>query len=240
MGLPGQLEKMSKVFATLALTALAGCVNPNTYTVPRALPRGEAQFLVAPEVSGFGGTLPGSGDLTRVLPVPPTIGVRYGLSDDWDIGGRLSNLAAASADLKWNPLVSRSFDLALDPGLEFYVLSGIGSSDVDSPSDETRAVLMVNLPVLLGFNVSPSITLMPSLGLSYAVAREPPDAASDIELSQVPHGLFARAGLGIDFRLGASFALHPELTVLHGVDELEDYFLFTGGLGIVFGSLPRY
>lgn len=217
-----------------------GCANPNTYATPRSLPQGAATFVVAPEVSAFGGERRGSSDFGRVVPVPPTVGIRYGLSDEVDLGARLVNLTAPSADVKWNFLRSPAFDAAVAPGLQLYVVPGVGESDVSENVSEDMPVVIVHAPVLLGFNVAPAVSIIPSVGLSYAFAKAPPAAASDIELSQVLTGPFGRLGLALDLRLGERFALHPELTVLRGFAESEGFLVMTGGLGLVFGGLPEY
>jgi hypothetical protein len=236
--------RLARSRAGLPLAAAAcaafACVNPNTYATPRTVPPNRLDFLVAPEVSGFGGELDGASEFARLVPTLPTIGVRYGLSERWDIGGRFSNLTGTSADIKWNPVRTAAFDLALAPGLQFYEVFGVGDSDVDNPSDESISVLIVHLPLMAGLNLSRSLSLVPTLGVSYAFAPDPPLGASDIELSQVVHGAFARAGLGIDLRLSDAVALHPEATALYGIGEMDGYLVYMVGLGFVFGALPEY
>jgi hypothetical protein len=56
----------------------------------------------------------------------------------------------------------------------------------------------------------------------------------------VLHGLFARAGLGLDLRVTPRFALHPELTLLRSFGDSEGFLVFTGGLGLVFGRFAEY
>ncbi|MEO8182651.1 MAG: hypothetical protein ABI895_27780 [Deltaproteobacteria bacterium] len=218
---------------------LAACVNPNTYTTPRSLPPGAATFTVAPEVSGFGGSLNGAWDFGRTLPIPPTLGFRYGLSESVDFGARVASLTAAG-DLKWNFLRSQLFDLAVVPGFQLYVVPNVGASDVSENVSQDMPVALLHAPVLLAVNLTPNFSIVPSLGVSYSLAEQPPSAASDIELSQVLYGLFGRAGLGLDLRVTPSFALHPELTLLRGFGDSEGFLVFTGGLGLVFGRLAQY
>lgn len=226
--------------ALLGLLAVWGCVNPNLYTVPRTVPKNELQVVVAPEVTGFGGSQPGASDFDRLVPALPTVGVRYGLSDKVDIGGRLSNVLTTSGDIKWNPLRSPAFDLSIAPGVQFYQVQGIGNEDVDDAADASRTVFIAHLPLLLGLNLSRSVVLVPTVGISYALAKEAPVSASDIEQSQVVRGAFLRAGLGIDLRLIEHVALHPEFTVMRGISEMDGYMLYMGGIGFVIGNLPEY
>jgi hypothetical protein len=233
---PSNAARALCIFAGMGL---AGCANPNTYTTPRSLPPGKATFTVAPEISGFGGSLRGASDFARALPIAPTVGLRYGLGEGVDVGARLASLTA-SADLKWNFLRSQLFDVALVPGFQFYVVPRVGSSDVEENVSRDMPVTLLHAPVLLGFNVAPNFSIIPSLGVSYGLADRLPYAASDIDSSQVLRELFARAGLGLDVRLTPGFALHPELSVLRGVGDMDGFLVFTGGLGLVFGSLAEY
>lgn len=225
----------------LGLAALASaCANPNLYTVPRTVPKNELAFLVAPEVYGFGGSLPGASDFDRLVPALPSVGVRYGLSDEVDIGGRFSNILTTSGDIKWNPIRTPTLDVAFGAGAQFYQVVGVGDSDVSESSDESEPVFILHAPVLFGLNLSRSFSVVPTVGVSYALAREVSSAASDIEQSQVIRGAFLRGGLGVDLRLGEHLAIHPEVTVMRGVTQMDGYLLYMAGVGFTFGRLPEY
>jgi hypothetical protein len=223
----------------LFLTSVA-CANPNLYAVPRTVEKNRLEFVVAPEVTGFGGSLPGASGFDRLVPALPTVGVRYGLSEHVDIGGRLSNLLTTSGDIKWNPIRSSALDLAIAPGIQFYQVFGVGDSDVEDPTDESLPVVIAHLPLLAGINLSRSVIVVPTVGISYAFAKQAPPSASDIEQSQVIRGAFLRAGLGMELRLIEHLALHPEFTLMRGITQMDGYMLYMGGIGFVFGQLPKY
>jgi hypothetical protein len=225
--------------ALALLLACSACANPNLYAVPRTVEKNRIEIVVAPEVTGFGGSQPGASDFDRLVPALPTVGVRYGLSDHVDLGGRLSNLLTTSGDIKWNPIRSSVLDLAIAPGIQFYQVFGVGNSDVDDPTD-SRSVFIAHLPLLAGINLSRSVIVVPTVGISYAIAKEAPSSASDIEQSQVIRGAFLRAGLGIDLKLIERLAVHPELTLMRGISQMDGYMLYMGGVGFVFGRLPKY
>jgi hypothetical protein len=217
------------------------CANPNLYAVPRPIEKDRLEFVVAPEVTGFGGSAddPTASDFERLVPALPTIGVRYGLADDVDIGGRLSNVLTTSGDIKWNPIRSSAFDLAIAPGVQFYSVFNVGD-DEGGDADEDQPVFIAHLPLLAGINLSRSFIVVPTIGVSYALAREPPASASDIEQSQVIRGAFMRAGLGFQLQLIDRLAVHPELTIMRGFTQMDGYMLYMGGIGFVFGQLPPY
>jgi hypothetical protein len=221
--------------------AATSCANPNLYAVPRPIEKNRLEFVVAPEVTGFGGSQPGStgSEFERLVPALPTIGVRYGLSDDVDLGGRLSNVLTTSGDIKWNPIRSPAFDLAIAPGVQFYSVFNVGD-DEGGEADEDRPVFIAHLPLLAGINLARSFILVPTIGISYAIAREPPPSASDIEQSQVIRGAFVRAGLGFQLQLIDRLAVHPEFTVMRGFTQMDGYMSYMGGVGFVFGQLPEY
>ena len=52
-------------------------------------------------------------------------------------------------------------------------------------------------------------------------------------------GLFARFGIGFDFRLSPPFALHPEVTAMRSFGDDPD-LIYMAGFGFSFGHLPSF
>jgi hypothetical protein len=237
-----------RVGALGALAALCtGCPNPNTYGTPRTTPAGRVQHTIAAEGIGLSFrnpdfTDPSTGQkregLSGGFTVPnfPTYQVRVGVADTVDIGARLANMSSLGADVKWNFIKGDTFDMAVVPGFQAFhyatTLQGV-SSDV--------TIFYGNLPLLFGINVSDNVTIVPSLGATYAFSSADARAGDEDEaISQ--GGIWLRGGIGFNFRISPKFAMHPEITFLKILpdDGQADALLYVFGLGFNFGALPVY
>lgn len=220
---------------------LCGCPNPNLYTTPRTLPPGAVQVQAAPEFIGVAyktGDIATTGNGTTsttyqtqsgYLPMLPSLGVRVGLVDGLEVGARLQNFDSLAADLKVR-LSKGVFDLAVDPGLQgFYV--NIGGSGI--------GVAYLHLPVLLGLNVAPAVSLVASPGLVYVLETASAGSASGVEGSTTATGLLARLGGGVSFRVLKQLSIEPELTFMKGFSD-SDVLVWVFGVGFNIGAQPDY
>ncbi len=201
----------------LALVACAGCAAPNLYTTPRAAPLGKFTSVVAPQL------------VRRPKQVQQANAIllagRLGLAPRFDAGVR-TNLASVGADIKWNAVRTRYFDLALDGGVELL--------------PET---FYVDLPVLLGINLGQTVSLLPSTGITLGEGTQPTmdsrQTYDDGVHDHPPAGrLLLRAGFGTQFRIAQRFAVQPEFTYvapLRGSGGTSAYF--AAGMGFCFGPL---
>ncbi|MGE3673700.1 MAG: hypothetical protein AB7K71_28780, partial [Polyangiaceae bacterium] len=126
--------------ASLCLTA---CPNPNLYQTARTTPKGKLGYSVAAEGLGFetkstdedtGASVRSE---TNFVPLPPTFMLRYGLSDELDMGFHVYNFVSPGFDLKYN-FLKDAVDLAIDPGVQVFT----GSS-----GNEDFTVLYGHLPL---------------------------------------------------------------------------------------------
>lgn len=215
----------------IAVVALAGCASPNLYSTPRTTPEGKLSHTVA--VEAYGGTytyVDMNGDErtgTVFLPTLPTYQLRYGAADDIDIGLRVANMTSLAADVKFNPVRSEMFDLAIDPGVQWIHIGG------DPVSFDT---IYLSAPILLGVNLSEAVTLVASPGAMYAVVLGDITGKGDLLAT---HGAFARLGVGLNLRAGSSFAIHPEVTVMRAFTSAAP-LIYSFGLGFNFGRLPKF
>jgi hypothetical protein len=222
-------------FSVVAAAAamLTGCPNPNTYGTPRTTPPGKISHSVAAEAWGFKAT-DGATDaeVSAVVPVPPTYTLRVGLADPVDIGVRVANMTSLGADVKWNFIKGDVFDMALDPGFQWYSIS-VGEVSTN--------VIYLNGPLLLGFNLDDSISLVLTPGVTYGLVSA--DITSDgNEAGATSDGMLGRLGLGFDFRISDGFAIHPEITFLKTLSnpDNDDVLMYTFGVGFNFGKLPHF
>jgi hypothetical protein len=221
--------------------SLSGCPNPNMYTTPRTLDPGKVQWQVAPEVIGVsykattttsdanGNPVASTTNVTAVLPMIPSFGVRVGLVEGLDLGVRLQNFDSLAADLKIRLLRGR-FDVAIDPGLQgFYEsLNGTGVG-----------VVYLHAPVLLAYNFSEKASLVLSPGFVYSLVTATVNDASGVTGSASASGAYGRLGLGFDFRVIPALAIHPEITFMQEFGN-ENALIWIGGVGFNIGAQPDY
>lgn len=228
--------RMGAICAAAALCT--GCPNPNTYGTPRTTPVGKIQHSVAAEGFGFSAhDAETNTDSSGALPTFPTYTMRVGVADTVDIGARIANLSSLGADVKWNFLKSESFDMAIDPGFQgFYYSASSGGQDT------SIGVIYLNAPLMLGINLGDSVSIVPTVGVSYGIATASTNGSAGRDSATGSSGIMLRPGLGFDFRLSERFAIHPEVTflkTLKGSDE-DSSLLYVFGLGFNFGNLPKY
>jgi hypothetical protein len=217
----------------LALSS-GGCLSANTYTVPRTLAPGDAQILVAPEAFAYRFNRAGGSSALGATPTAPSFGMRYGIADGLEVGGRLSSMFSPVVDLKVQ-LARGVVDLAIDPSLQFLFLFAQGQNTPDSTED----LLALQVPVLVGFNLSSTLTLVVSAGGGYTLASSRINTQSDSQFASGAGGGLARLGFGVDIRAGRRFALHPEVTIVRVFDDAQTY-MGVIGVGLNFGAMPDY
>ena len=234
MGHPDVAQRVGFLVANSLV--LLGCVNANTYSTPRTIGSGHFQGSVAAEVSGSY-TPASSRDLTPAMRsgpalTPPTVTVRLGLGDSFELGARVSNMSSLGGDIKWNPFRSRAVDLAIDPAFQI--------SEVSAEDGTTETLSFLHVPLLVGVNLSRKVSLVFTPGLSWGFV-----SGGKVLLrsgnGQVGTSTSAiwRFGLGADFRLMPGLALHPEITFLRGLGAVGE-ISYMAGLGLNFGGMPNY
>lgn len=228
--------RMGAIGATAALCT--GCPNPQTYGTPRTTPAGKIQHSVAAEAWGYSAhDAQTNTDAGGVLPTVPTYTLRVGVADTVDIGARISNLSSIGADVKWNFVKSEVFDMAVDPGFQFFHLSTSAGGTSSSFS-----VIYLNAPLMFGINVSDSVSIVPTAGITYGWASASVSSDDAADSASGTTGIMLRPGLGFNFRISERFALHPEVTFLKTLKGSDDdsALLYIFGLGFNFGNLPKY
>lgn len=222
---------------TLSFTAgllLTGCPNPNTYGTPRTTPAGKLAHTVAAEGVGFRFEDTDGSSVSGGFVAPPTYMLRIGVADRLDLGLRVNNLASFGADAKFNFVRSEALDLAIDPGLQWL---NVGFN-----------VVHVHAPLLLGLNVSDTLSIVLSPGVMYGTndfEQKTGEELSELEQLTGSTGLQGRFGVGFDIRVSKKFAVHPEATVMRSFQEPTDSeigeaTLYMMGVGFNFGNLPDF
>jgi hypothetical protein len=223
-----------------ALGLLAtGCPNPNIYGTPRTVPKGKVAHIIAAEGIGYRLTRRAAyvsesepRDISTAIPVLPSYQLRVGIVDRLDFGFRAANFSSLGLDLKINFLRTPSFDMSIDPMVQWAGLV----------TDTTH----YHLPLLLGINLSDSFSIVATPGIMYATSGLDKNRdLAEIEQLMGTTGLSARFGLGFNARVSPKFAIQPELTFLRALNpptdtEFENVTLFIFGVGFNIGNLPDF
>jgi len=221
---------------SIALMLLAGCPSPSTYGTPRTVKPGLLSHTVSIEVLGIAGTKAGS----DALPTIPSYTLRIGLAPRVDMGFRAASFTSPAFDVKWNFLRTKYFDIAADPGAQWFY---------DRANDVHY--LYLNAPVMFGFNVRYDLTLVfvPAFALQ-ATTRDTlqpcpnnmpamPPCGSELTRLLGPTAPIARAGFGVNWRLFRDFAVQPEITVSRQIGGFDGWIV-NGGIGVSFVHLPSF
>ncbi len=199
----------STLGVVLCAFVVAGC-NSNLYATPRTTPPGSKQHIVALNMDFD----PKSKEDLGVDLIPPAMIyiARIGLTDRLDLG--ISASGSLKVDLKYNPIRTEYFDLAIDPSV--FGTIGVGGLFI-------APFAVASLPVILGFNAGESMTLVIQGG----------PAVSNLPGMMV----YPFAGGGLQLRFGDLVTVQPEFT-LQFMGEGRVWACY--GLGFGFGPHASY
>jgi len=229
-----------RVASTGAVAALcSGCPDPNIYGTPRTTPVGKLSHTVAVQTASYSfdntKQLGGVSDRATTL-LPPSYQLRIGVVDTLDIGIRAALASTLGVDIKWNFIKTDVFDMAFDPSIQ--------ASYYDSCSSDggSHGQVYGNLPLLFGINVSDSVSVVPTAGITYGCASRVTLFGHSPSESADTRGVMLRGGLGVEVRVSPKFGLHPEITSLTyvGSDSKPAVSWLVFGLGFNLGALPQW
>ena len=231
------------LIGTCALGLVAtGCPSPNLYTTPRTVPKGKVSHTIAAEAVGYHIDVkePEGEEYDNTIdrgswtsPTIPTYILRVGLAERMDFSFRVNALTSIGLDTKFNFIRSPSFDLAIDPMVQWaFVLD----------------VTHIHLPLLLGFNVSRDVSVVLTPGVIYGSSGYDfeDDVGGDIARVMAADGLHARGGIGINVRVTPKFALQPEVTVIRALEDpgpgsnFDSVYMYVFGVGFNLANLPDF
>lgn len=178
------MDRSTKALALALSLPLASCINTQTYGTPRTLGPGKIQTTVGVDVQTYSAkklvdavdengdpALDDNGDVIKArkrgkavtTPLLPSVGIRMGAAKGVDIGLRLASGSSLDFNGKVNFLRSRYFDMAVMPGVQFVRLT----ADNNPFSSGSAQGFFLQLPLLMGINISPTSTLLLNTGGAY-------------------------------------------------------------------------
>jgi len=197
-------------------TLLCGCPNPNAYTVPRTLDPGGVQFTVAPRYTDSASRAP---RLPRATAPPrrrpsraPCRRSRRSACASGSLTGSSSARACPTSTpsrRRQDPDAAWELDLAIDPGVQFIYLTTSSTDSRGNSVSASSGITYLHLPLLVGWNLSDSATLVASPGVVYTIATATLNVSNDAQQAGTASGFMGRLGFGVDIRTGKHFALHP-------------------------------
>lgn len=231
--------------AAIAVSALTGCVSLGTMQRAETLGQGKVQFGIEPTAWGVS-----VGKTTVAL---PSVGasVRYGATDNFDIGGRVS-LAGVEVQAKFRFPTPSGFYLSLAPSI-----GGLGATEsAQVPATSTAPAttesvgvgyLNAQLPLLIGIPVGPHEFIIAPKLIDYALFG---GVTSGTTTTASGNLLFGGASIGFAARINPGFQLLPEVSIAYpllasgsigstsaSTSALNaDGLLFQVGLGFLLGS----
>jgi hypothetical protein len=163
------------------------------------------------------------------LPAFPTYQIRYGLTDELEIGGRVAALSTPGVDMKYNFLRDKTVDLAIDPGAQIFYLSN---------GESSAGIGYFYLPLIVDVNLAEAISLVLTPGVMMASAFGSVDDSNEFSAT----GAMLRVGGGLNIRIADGFSLQPEITIMKPFNQPDSIstLLYAPGLGFNFGTLPGF
>ncbi|HTV18665.1 MAG TPA: hypothetical protein VMG12_08345 [Polyangiaceae bacterium] len=203
-------------FAAVAL--LAACQSPALVRTARTLPAGgnDLSLTVAvtrvsfPDVVVEGTRVPIE-DFTLPSPIPDVL-YAHGLSDDLELGGRLSlgsGLIEAQSKWRFIQAAQGTLHVALAPAVGYRVLALVNGP-------------VLTLPLLVTYDLSPDVSLSAGALLSYASYSVPDSFRFDDDLDLSGQTLYAGGGLGIELRPAWGLHVMPAVELQRSVSRRGD------------------
>ena len=197
-------KRLTPLLAALALTATAGgCATIGTLQTANTLGKGKFQLALEPSAWGAVGG-------TTILVPNVTLAARYGLSDTFDLGGRVgSNGFEINGKLQLTPPKGTGLVVSIAPSLGGFALAAGGAA---------AGSLYVQVPVLLGFDLGggSQLVLGPKV-LDWFFFGSGTATSGGTTSSAGGSGNMLALGtsIGISFKLADGFRLLPEISMAY-------------------------
>jgi hypothetical protein len=212
--------------------ALTGCPSLSTMQTPRTVPQGQVRFGLGFEAVGIKTSARTDSSTGTTTPSQSVtfpqfeLTLRYGVTDNLDIGGKLY-LIGAEAGFKYQ-FLRGPLDVAIAPAASYI---SIGSSSGDSSSSISATYL--HLPVLFGLNINENVAISFGPKFLYTIASVTAGDTSD-RASAATSGLWVGGYVSLPLKVGHAFWVAPEINVYRPLKE--DVLLYQGGLALLFGG----
>ena len=214
----------------LALFSLWACPSFSTMQTVRTVPEGEIRGAVSAHWLGIGD-----------VGIPQfELGLRYGLTDSLDLGAKLYSVGA-EIGMKYQA-VRGAFDLSIAPAVSYFGISTDDTNDEGVKSSASVHLIYMHLPLLMGYNVSESITLGFGPKFLYILAFGSGNFSDDedsVSASASGDGMMGGAFVSVIFKIGKAFWIGPEINIYTNLTGNADAFanvFYQGGIALYLGG----
>jgi hypothetical protein len=201
----------------LSYALLSACQSPALVRTARTLPEGGSDISLSLNLTRvslredvIGGAPIPLSDFNLPNPIPD-VSYDYGVTDDLELGGRLSlgsGLIEARAKLRFVEAANGTLHLALAPAAGYRVLALVNGP-------------VLTLPLIATYDLSPGMSLSGGPVVSFASYSVPESFdAGDLDLAG--DTLYAGGGLGIEFRPAWGLHVMPAVEVQRSVSRRGD------------------
>jgi hypothetical protein len=227
---------------------MTGCASFSTFGLARTLNKGAVQGWVAP---GGGGVVAINSKASGGVGYPLLEGgVRVGVTDNIELGGRLG-FNGITAEGKFGllrpPTTDSGFNLSLNPGVGF-IGYGASTSAGSTSSGGFVGVLTFHLPILMGIDFGGHELVIGPRAIDQVLFGTFSSSTAGGSASSVANIFYAGGSIGFAIKVSGGFRIMPEIAIgVPVVASVSDVgssafggLLFQGGVGFLFGSSNQY
>lgn len=208
----------SFIMGLMIAAPLSGCFSTATNRLPQTVPAGEVRHIVSSDLTRFESDecflgldceIDDPQQVTDPGWIPLVYSLRVGLKEGLELGATLNSWATPGLDVKVRVFENKQLALSIDPGVQV------------TPAflDHLPTAIFVDLPVLLGVRVSPTVQWLISARGGYT------NAGSGNRSNGTP---FVHSGMVAGLGTGVHVRLLPHLGFVATIDAVQE--IATGGL----------
>jgi hypothetical protein len=192
--------------AALAASLGTGCASFTSMQTASVVPEGKVRGFVAPETVGIVTSDSSSGSSSTFVPQLEA-GVRVGLGHGWDIGAKAWLLGFA-VDGKFELLNAGGNILSVGPGVGYF-----GANSSTTGSSDSLNIITFYLPLYYGLKLGEHELVISPKAIDQLVLGNGTDSSG--KTSSSGNLLWLGGSVGIALKVGQSFRLVPEISVMY-------------------------
>jgi hypothetical protein len=203
---PGAALLRATFAAALAASLGTGCASFTSMQTASVVPEGKVRGFVAPETVGIVTSDTGSGTGSAFVPQIEA-GVRVGLGHGWDLGAK-AWLLGFEVDGKYELLNSGGNILSFGPGVGYF-----GANSSNTGSSGSLNIVTFYVPLYYGLKLGEHELVISPKAIDQLILGNGTDSGGNTSSSG--NVLWVGGSVGIALKVGQSFRLVPEISVMY-------------------------